>query len=251
MTSALGYSKGLFVAAALVLGGWPQQQAPPPKPPEPRPAAKRVRVDLSGFELAPQPPAQSSTQLGGGTRSLAGGDPAPLAPNVGRTFSATPLFAWRHSSQAQKFEFRLFDQAGAVVHRAAVTGREFTYPSDAPPLQPGVAYQWSVQPQSTMLGGASTKATVMRLSEADLAAVSAQLAHLPAGVTEAEWRAQVFTERRLWYDAIAAWSALIERFPNRADLHEKRGQIYDQIPVTQDLADEDFAAAQRLRAGAR
>ena len=91
----------------------------------------------------------------------------------------------------------------------------------------------------------------MRLPANEIEAVSRQLAQRPAGVAEAEWQAQVFTERRLWYDAVAAWSALIDRFPDRADLHEKRGQVYDQLPVTQSLADEDYAAAARLRAGAR
>jgi uncharacterized protein DUF928 len=243
----------LGVASWLALGVAGQQTTPqsaPPKPPEAKPPVKRVRADLAGFELAPGA-SKPSTQVGGGTRQLAEGDPVPLAPVVGRCYTATPVFAWSHASQARTFEFRLLDEAGAIVHRATVTGRQFGYPADAPPLQPGATYRWTVQPESTMLGGPSAKATVLRLPAAELDAVSQQLAHPAAGGEAGEWRAQVFTDRRLWYDAVAAWSELIQRLPARADLREKRGQIYDQLPATEHLADEDFAAAERLRAGAR
>ena len=249
--SVLAGARGAIVAVSIFLAlGMTGQQAPEQKPPDKKPV-KRVRVNLAGFELAPQPPAQSSTQLGGGTRTLAGGDPAPLAPSTGRSYTGAPVLVWRHASQAQKFDVRILDEKGTVVHRASVTGRHYHYPADAPQLAPGATYRWTVQPQASMLGGTSPQATIVRLPADEIAAVSEQLAHPTAGINDAEWRAQVFTDRRLWYDAVAAWTALIEKFPARADLREKRGQVYDQLPVTQELADEDFAAAERLRAAGR
>ena len=215
---------------------------------EPKTPVKRVRVDLTGFELGKAPPPKSSTQIGGGTRST-GGETTLLAPVIGRCYSATPSLAWTHTAQVQAFEVRLFDQAGTLVHRMPVSGRQAVLPADHQ-LEPGSTLQWSAQPQAAMLGGPSAKSTIKRLSAAELAEVSQQLnAAGPGAADPMEWSARVFTDRRLWYDAISAWSDLIQRFPNRADLRERRGEVYDQLPATQSLADDDFAAAEKLRAG--
>jgi hypothetical protein len=218
------------------------------KPIEQKLPVKRVRVDLSGFELGKTPPPKPSTQIGGGTRTM-GGETTLLGPAIGRCYSATPVLAWTHTAQVQTFELRLFDQAGTLVHRMTVVGRQVILPPDHQ-LEPGGTLQWSVQPGSAVLGGASARSTIKRLSAAELAEVSQQLTVASPGAADPqEWSAQVFTDHRLWYDAIAAWSDLIQRFPNRADLREKRGQVYDQLPPTQPLADEDFAVAEKLRAG--
>jgi hypothetical protein len=228
-------------------GGQAQQQ----KPPEAKPPAKRVRVNLAGFELGQAPPPKNSTQLGGGTRSVGSGGTTLLAPAVGRSYSASPLLAWTHSATTEKFDVRIFDRSGAIAYRTVATGRELAYPAVAPPLEPGGSFQWSVQPAASLLGDPSEKSTVVRPAAAELEEIAQQLARPPAGVDPQEWKAQVFTDRRLWYDAVAAWSDMIRLFPGRAEFREKRGQIYDQLPATQALADEDFAAADRLRGGAR
>lgn len=63
-------------------------------------------------------------------------------------------------------------------------------------------------------------------------------------------RARVFTEHRLWYDALAAYADLIARYPERAELYDERGSIYAQLEVTQKLAEADFARAEELHNGA-
>ena len=60
-------------------------------------------------------------------------------------------------------------------------------------------------------------------------------------------RAQIFTDHRLWFDAVEAYSHLIKRYPYNAAYHEKRGEIYDQLSVTSALAEEDFAMADEFR----
>ena len=57
---------------------------------------------------------------------------------------------------------------------------------------------------------------------------------------------QVFTDQRLWYDAIGAYTELIAHSPDRAEAYEKRGMIYAQIAATQPLADADFSRADGL-----
>lgn len=234
---------GAFALAAALAQTPPAQQPPQEKPAEKKAPVKRVRVDLAGFELG-QAPAPKSTQIGGGTRSM-GGDTTLLAPAIGRCYTDKPELAWTHSAQVQNFEVRLYDQSGTLVHRLKASGRHSVIPADHA-IQPGGTLIWSAQPENAMLGGPSAKSTIKRLTAAELAEVDQQLKS-PGAADPLEWRAQVFTDRRLWYDAIAAWSELVEKFPHRADLHEKRGQIYDQLPATQPLADEDFAAAEKIK----
>ncbi len=81
------------------------------------------------------------------------------------------------------------------------------------------------------------------------AEIDKKLAEFPGAVTRAGVaRARVFTDARLWYDAIDAYNALIERFPDRAELYERRGTIYAQLTCTQSLAEEDLARAERMQA---
>jgi hypothetical protein len=244
---------GMLVRAIALAAMANLAQNPPPQPNQEQPAdrkppVKRVRVDLAGFELGQTAPPKSSTQIGGGTRSV-GGDTKVLAPVIGRCFTDRPVLAWTVAGQAQNFEVRLFDQAGTLVHRMRVSGRQVALPPDHP-IEPGGTLQWSAQPETAMFGGPSAKATIKRLTAAEIDEIAKQLKGSGSNAGDPqEWQAQVFTDRRLWYDAVAAWSDLIQRFPDRADLREKRGQIFDQLPVTQPLADEDFAAAEKLRAG--
>ena len=62
-------------------------------------------------------------------------------------------------------------------------------------------------------------------------------------------RAQIFEDARLWYDAVAAYSDVITKFPREPEAYKRRGEIYDQIPETRDLAETDFAHAEKLQGG--
>lgn len=64
-------------------------------------------------------------------------------------------------------------------------------------------------------------------------------------------RARVFTDHRVWYDAIAAYSELITRFPARGELYEQRGKIYAQTQATKALSEKDFKRADEMASPAR
>src|SRR5277367_5963912 len=102
------------------VGRQQQQQTPAATPPQqdspgavgktkPPARLKRVHVDLSGFELDKSVASTPSTQIGGGTRGN-DGITILLAPNFSIFYSAHPVFQWSYMSQAQNFEFRLFDE---------------------------------------------------------------------------------------------------------------------------------------------
>jgi hypothetical protein len=230
----------------------PPQQAVPqavqtPKPPQL--PLKHVHVDLTGFELDKAALPVSSTQIGGGTREI-GGVTTLLAPRFSRVYTAYPVFQWSHTTQAQNFEFRLFDATtGSLLYRAHASGREFRYPDDAPPLRPGSVYTWNVQPETALLGGVSMTYRFIRVAQIEISDISKALEQIGSGgKSQAERRAELLTDRRLWFDSVQAFSDLIKDYPKDSDLFERRGIIYDQIPVTKPLAEEDFAVADKLRA---
>ena len=73
-----------------------------------------------------------------------------------------------------------------------------------------------------------------------------QIAAALAAVTQTGFdgdraRAQVYFDKRVWYDAAQAYTVLIAAHPDDAQLHQMRGTLYDQVPATERLADEDFA----------
>jgi Domain of Unknown Function (DUF928) len=209
---------------------------------------KRVRVELKGFELdKTQAAAASSTQIGGGSRGI-GGTTTLLAPRIGRTFTAHPTFRWSHSTQAQNFIFQLYDEAGAVLFKARVDGLEYHYPENAPELRPGAMYRWNVRPEVALWGDSSETFRFVRVTENEIKEIADALQ--PVGTDskeQLEQRARILADHRVWFDALAAYNDLITKNPDDPELHEKRGAIYDQLPGTRALGEEDFAVAEQLR----
>ncbi len=216
------------------------------------PPRKRMVVDLSGFEmLDAEKLKQQRTQVGA-TRGAA--KPVALAPYRARLFGIAPRLAWSYAGAEKQFKLLVRDAEGTVVYRAQVSSTELAYPSTVPPLAPGKTYSWTVEvsptPRApepsdplefTFVGGkerTAIEAALKKLgTKRDYATVLA--------------RAKLFTEHRLWYDAIGEYCALLAQFPDRPELYEQRGMIYAQIDATKALADADFARADKLRSGPR
>lgn len=255
----------LVIACCTALSSLAPGQSQPPSPPpirsipkagdKPKPTKspiKRVHVDLAGFELDKAAPHVSSTQIGGGTRQM-GTDTILLAPRLTRLYTSHPFFQWTHSAQAQHFIFHLVDADGMPVYSAHVSGREFHYPDNAPALKPGAEYGWNVQPEAALLGGISATCRFVRLSQPEIDEISKALERIDQGAGDstgnasAGQKAQLFTERRLWFEAVHAYTKLIKEYPDDPILRDKRGMIYDQLPETREWALEDFAVAEQIR----
>lgn len=213
-----------------------------------KPQRKRVVSDLSGFDLLSPNRTQSQPTVVGATRTVR--QPAALAPRLGKVLGSNPQFAWSYEGKAPGFLFVLRDDTYAEVFRTEVVGTKFTYPPDAPLLQPGKTYLWTVDLQSRLLAGnPSSPVGILVISKAQREEIEKKLAQMTnADAYQAgQARAQLFTEYRLWYDALAAYDDLIARYPDRAELHEQRGTIYAQLPTTNHLAEEDFNRAEQLK----
>jgi hypothetical protein len=210
--------------------------------------SKRVRADLSGFDLAPKKPStDSSVQIGGGTR---GGLPGPFlyAPHRAKSYSANPTFYWGQPGAMNEFTLRVYDSSDDIVFEVTVHGKSYTYPSSAPALKPGETYSWTVQLASGLMAEPAEPVELVVQSLSERAPVKSALAPISGhGLQDQLRRAQIFEDARIWYDAVASYSDVIAKFPDQPEAYKRRGEIYDQIPETRDLAEADFANAEKLQ----
>lgn len=204
----------------------------------------RVRAKLDGFDLTPKAGASAPrrpNQIGGASRGL--GELTLYAPTMGKAYSLTPSFFWRSDDPQAEYTFRVSQPARGPVplYETKVVGGHFAYPADAPALKPGETYVWTVQPSVDMLGG-PVSASFVIVGGPERDAVTAALAK--AG-TDPAAAAKVYVDMRLWFDAQAAYSSLIERYPDRGDFRQERADLYDQVTATHPLADIDAAKAHK------
>ncbi len=246
---------GIFAAvAALTISLAPviqatAQTATPPAPSRPA----RVRANLSGFDLSPQAgqspnqagsgtpskpvaPRMAPNQIGGASRGL-DGSVTLYAPRLGKSYTTRPDFYWSAPADNQKIKFQLMNNAGDVVYEATPTANHLEYPSDASALTPGETYRWTVQLDPNPLDPTSPPASFILLGGSDRTAIAQQLAPISGSTKEDQLaRVKVFVDNHVWYDAISAYTALIEQYPNDQTLGDARSAIYEQVAATQSLA---------------
>jgi Domain of Unknown Function (DUF928) len=233
------------------------QQQPPSSQEQPKPGASsdsgaatknkhaRVVTNLAGFDLIDTKKLAGQPMVVGATR---GANPVvPLAPHLGKLYGAQPTFAWSYEDQSAKFTFVITDEADAEVFRAEVSGLQFRYPSNGPALQDGKTYFWTVSaPTSLVSSNSSYPSGILVVTTKERREIDKKLGEISGTSYEAGIaRAQVLTDARLWYDALDAYTKLIERFPGRADLYERRGTIYAQLACTQTQAEDDLSRAEK------
>ncbi len=234
-------SGSVFVLALAFGPANPQLEPPPKKPEAPpkdeskeKPRRKRVVSDLSGFDLLDQGKVKKESMVVGATRGAA--PPVLLAPRLGRVYGDRPALEWSDLSRPSGFVVALTDEAQEELIRAETATTRWVYPAEAPRLEPGRTYFWTVQASSGLFASPSAPAGLLVVSGAQREEIDRALA-------------RVFTDHRLWYDALAAYADLVARFPERPEAYEERAMIYAQLDATQDRADQDFARAEGLRAG--
>lgn len=217
--------------------GW--TQATPPPPPA---KSTRVRAKLDGFDIAPTS-GKAPNQIGGASRDL--GALTLYAPKLAKAYTLTPTFFWSAEDDKAEFTFKLsaLSSQESSIYVMKVTGGKFTYPADAPALKPSETYVWSVQPENDLMGGLAS-ASVLIVGGTNRAAVETALAGAKrtAGEPSAA-AAKVYVDNRLWFDAVAEYSALIEKHPEMIQYRQARTDLYDQLQETRPLADADVAVA--------
>jgi len=241
---------GALLAAlgADTLSAQQQSNQPPAKAEEPR--KKRVVADLAGFELEDPGKARAENTKLGATRGEL--RPELLAPLRAKLYGGSALFAWSYAGKASRFAVIFTDDADNEVFRGEANGKEYRLPQTSYKFRPEMVYSWSVATQPPLIGaGPSKPAQVVVVSEKERAQIENALAAIPKGD---EYRAglacaKIFTDHRLWFDAVGAYTELIAKFPGHAELYEQRGAIYAQLDATKALAETDFARAEQVQTG--
>ena len=249
----------LLLTAGLAAGQGKPQSAPPPQKPSqstakdaPKaPPRKRLVADLSGFEMSDPNQTRKQRALLGATRGGPSRLPILLAPGLAKFYGASLLFAWQDPGRSQGFEIVLRDDDDKEILRQQVSVAEFRLKDALPRFQPGKTYHWSVRSVPSLVESRfSEVAGFVVVSDSEREQIENELAAIKRGDTyqAGTARARVFVNHRLWYDAIGAYSDLIQQYPDRAELYEERGTVYAQIEVTKAEADADFAHADELQA---
>ena len=221
---AVGVLAAIIPTVGIAMG----QSTPPPNK-----APARVRAKLDGFDLSPNS-GKKANQVGAASRGL--GAPSLFAPTIGKDFSTHPTFYWAAAEQGDKVTFRLTSDNGQTLFEKATTEDHLRYPDDAPALDPGKKYHWTIVPENDMIGGAPAPVELVVVGGADRAALEKQVKAAPnAGAV-----AKVFMDNRVWYDAVAAYSDVLAAAPNDQDARAARAEIYDQLAVTKPLAEADW-----------
>jgi hypothetical protein len=192
----------------------------------------RVRTSLEGFDTSQS--GKSANQIGGASRDL--GTPKLLAPNAGKSFTANPVFHWSMPEADAKITFKLSSGDGQTIYETSLQTDHLKYPADAPVLAPGSRYQWTILPENDILGGPPAPVSFVILSGAERDPMLDEL----KAANDASATAEIYVKHRVWYDAIQAYSDQLDRMPNDESARAARANLYDQLPVTKQLADADW-----------
>lgn len=217
-----------------------QTPAPRSKKPSTPPApakSRRVIANLSGFELQR---GGNTTMTGGASRG--GARPVALAPMLAKLYSRQPRFEWSADAGSGPYTFALLNDSLENLFTAKVTGTTFAYPETAPQLEDGKTYYWTV---TDVRGDASIVVGFELVTPEERQTIAARLASNGGDSARA---GAIFTDQRLWYDAIAAYSQAIAADPNDRQAYEARGTIYAQLPATKQRSNQDFSRADALTA---
>lgn len=241
--------KRFLFSCALILLFVPLSQAQQP-PPKPDPAAakpkRKLDSDLSGFDVSADKSDKQVATMLGGSRTAAVPSATLLAPHRAKLYGASALFPWSFAGHNEGYVILITDEDETQLVRQPVKEPRYHFDAAKTKLQPGETYYWRVQVLPNPLASDPLEFVVVSADERQ--AIDKAIAAIPSGdaYQSALARAHIFTDHRLWFDALGAYDDLIAKYPTRSELYEERGTIYAQIEVTKPLADADFARAAQL-----
>jgi Domain of Unknown Function (DUF928) len=255
MKSAIAYS---VVACGLLLSGTAPgghaQQATPAQGTKPSGNApsdssakpkKRLDADLSGFDLSDDKSKKMSTMFGG-SRGASFPSATLYAPKLAKFYGGAALFQWASEGKNDSYVLLITDEDETQIVKQSLTEAHYKLPAAQNKLQAGETYYWRVQVLPSATAGDSLGIKVVSASERQAVDRALAAAHGADAYQIDLARARVFTDHRLWFDAIGAYTELVEKYPDRAEAYEQRGKIYAQVDTTSKLADTDMARAADL-----
>jgi hypothetical protein len=211
-----------------------------------KPKPKLTDADLSGFDLSDDKSRKVTTNSGGTRGGVEVPSATLLAPRIGKLYGASALFQWAPIGPTDGYIFTIVDDDETQLVRQQSKDPNFKL-SGLGKLKPGATYHWKVQALPRTVAGNPLDVEVVAATER--VKIDKELAAIPAGdpYDSGLARARVFVQHKIWFDAIGAYSDLIEKFPDRAQPYEDRGALYSKIDVTHKRGEADLAKAATLK----
>src|SRR5713226_437487 len=175
----------------------------------PKRIRNRIIADLSGFEIADPDQLKKFQYVDLAPMACRVFTDIPLAARRARLYGTNPVFRWRvmrSRPRGQTYTFILWTGDCSEVFRNEVRGSSFRYPLYAPPLELGKPYYWTLNADCE-----SWWSGFLVISESERIEIVRRLVQVtgPNLYESSLARARIFTESRLWYDAIDTYSELI------------------------------------------
>jgi hypothetical protein len=176
------------------------------------------------------------------------GSPVPISPRNQLLVAETrPRFTWTHVPEATAYMLQVRDVAGGAPRRYPVgADTSFALAADAPELERGHTYEWSV---ARVDGGRAAPPQQFRVaSQAELDAVQGQLDRLRRAGLDPEGdgaflAAVVYREAGFLSESLAALDRVAASGGGEgADYHRLRGEIYAQLGLLTRATEELDAA---------
>ncbi len=166
-----------------------------------------------------------------------------LAPVQTKVRDARPTFRWKIEDPSVELRFTLYDESG-VHWQSDVTGAtSVAYPTDAPALEPGVSYSWTLETTDPLVSPPlRTQAAFFEVIAPDDAAdldaeLSAVDTEKPGPVTYHLMRASLYFDRGLVEDAIRETETAVASDPDNGALNAILGRLYAETGRTKDAVE--------------
>lgn len=170
-----------------------------------------------------------------------------LTPCKTKVATARPTFRWAASEPVPEVTLTVYDGKGVHWSGDVSGATQFTYPDDAPALEPGVTYTWAVESSDPlMLPPLRSRTELFGILPADEAASVTEALTASSAMEGASSRGQALVRASIYYrhglldDAIASTREALEAQPDAHELRSILARLLSETGRTQEaLAEYD------------
>jgi len=198
------------------------------------PAAKRnIEVVQNFIRLKNKEGTSSLSRLRSGNDSQ---DLAAVSPGRTRIRTARPDFSWKIEDPSTELRLTVYNESGVFWKRDVSGSITMKYPEDAPALEPGVSYSWTLETTDPLtMPPLRSKAVFFEVLSSDgVKALDIALAGIsqdaePNASSYHLIRASLFFDEGLLEDAIAETEGALEADPTNDGLRSILARLYAEV----------------------
>lgn len=167
-----------------------------------------------------------------------------VTPCQTRVRTTQPVFKWKLDDPTTELKLTVYGQSAVVWQTTVSNATTVTYPADAPALNPGVSYSWTLETTDPLVSPPlRTPASFFEImSPRDATTLDADLSKLdankPGTLTYHLTRASLYFERGLVDDAITETENALVADPDNQSLHAILARLYAETGRTQEALGE-------------